>query len=160
MARKIHIKDIKLIVYDFDGVLTNNKVLVFDDGKEAVWCHRGDGFAIDMIRELGVPQIILSTETNKVVEYRAKKLKIEAIYGVPNKRDALAKFCKKHSFSLKKTLYVGNDINDLDVMKVVGYPVAPQDANKRVKAVSVVIVKKCGGEGVVRELLENHLDLK
>lgn len=154
---KFDIKDIQLIVYDFDGVMTDNKVLVFEDGKEAVFCNRADGLAIQRIKELGIPQIILSTEENQVVEARAKKLKIEVIHNITDKKIALIDYCKKKNYDLKKVVYIGNDINDLEVMKLVGYPIAPQDANDRVKNIGKVIVKKNGGEGVVKEFFENML---
>ncbi len=156
---KVDIKDIQLIIYDFDGVFTDNKVLVFEDGKEAVFCNRADGLAIEKIKELGIPQIILSTEKNKVVEARAKKLNnIEVIHSIADKKIALIDYCKKKKYDLKKVLYIGNDINDLEVMKLVGYPIAPQDANNRVKDVAKSIVKKKGGEGVIKEFFENMLN--
>ena len=143
-----------LIVYDFDGVMTDNKVLVFEDGREAVFCNRSDGLAIQKIKRMGIPQIILSTEKNKVVESRAKKLNIKAIRGVNNKRLTLIAYCKKKKYDRKKVLYIGNDINDLEVMKSVGYPIAPLDADTKIKSIARVIIKKKGGEGVIRGLSE------
>ena len=67
---------VALVVFDFDGVMTDNRVLVFSDGTEAVMCHRGDGLGIDRLREAEVPMLILSTETNPVVAARARKLKL------------------------------------------------------------------------------------
>ncbi len=150
---RIDIKDIQLIVYDFDGVFTDNKVLVFEDGKEAVFCNRADGLAIKKIKELGLPQIILSTEENQVVKARAKKLNIEVAYGITDKKTALIEYCKKKSYDLEKVLYIGNDLNDLEAMKLVGYPIAPTDAVKEIKKIAKIITKARGGKGVIRELL-------
>jgi len=152
--KKINLKNVDLIVYDFDGVMTDNKVLVTEDRKEAVFCHRGDGMAIARIKEAGGKQIILSSEKNKVLEARAQKLKVEAFYGVDDKRSFLAGYCKKKKHALKKVVYIGNDLNDLDAMKMVGYPLAPYDACAKVKTMAKVVFKAKGGEGVIREFLD------
>jgi len=153
----IKLEDIDLIVYDFDGVMTDNKVLVSEDGKEAVFCNRADGLAVSKIKEMDISQIILSTEKNTVVDVRAQKLGIEAIYGSGDKKLSLTGYCEKKGYCLERVVYIGNDVNDLDVMKIAGYPLAPEDANNQVKDISVAIINKRGGEGVVREFLENIL---
>jgi len=157
---KVDIKGIQLIVYDFDGVLTDNKVLVFQDGKEAVLCNRADGLAIQKIKELGISQIILSTEANPVVKARAKKLKLPVIHNLKDKKLVLLQYCDKHNYDLKNVLYVGNDINDLEAMRVVGYPVAPLDASSRVKKIAKIVTKTKGGQGVIKELFDtiNYTD--
>ena len=86
---------IKLMVYDFDGVMTDNRALQFQDGTEAVWVSRADGWGIDQIRKMNIPQLIISTETNTVVVARAKKLKIEVIHGSCDKKVDLLEYCKK-----------------------------------------------------------------
>lgn len=154
---KIILKDIDVIIYDFDGVLTNNKVFIFEDGKEAVLCDRSDGWAIGKIKEAGILQVILSTETNSVVSVRAKKLGIEVINGVSDKKSALRDFCDKKEFSLKRVMYVGNDINDLEVMKSVGYSFAPADANDKIKEIAGIIGQTNGGEGVIKEIFDKYL---
>ena len=151
----INIKNIDLIIYDFDGVLTDNKVLVFQDGGEAVFCNRSDGLSISKIKQTGIPQIIISTEKNEVVKERAKKLGIPAFCGVSNKRKATEKYCREKDIDLARVIYIGNDINDLDAMRFVGYPMAPLDASDEVKNIAKIILKVKGGDGVVRELLNN-----
>jgi 3-deoxy-D-manno-octulosonate 8-phosphate phosphatase (KDO 8-P phosphatase) len=148
------LKNIQLIVYDFDGVLTDNRVMVREDGLESVMVHRSDGLAIALIKRMGIEQIILTTETNRIVEMRARKLGIPVIRGVDDKKETLQKFCQHHNFSLEKVIYLGNDINDLEVMRAVGYPLCPADAYDEVKRVSKEILKTQGGCGVVRELLD------
>ena len=115
--------DIDLIVYDFDGVMTNNRVYVFEDGREAVQVNRADGLGVNMIRSIGIPQIILSTETNLVVAARATKLGVECLQGIDAKDEALEQYCAKHGYQLEGVLYVGNDLNDLAAMQIVGFPV-------------------------------------
>lgn len=150
---KIHRNDIDLIVYDFDGVMTDNRVLVLDDGREAVFCNRSDGLAIAKIRAAGIPQLILSTETNNVVAARAAKLGLEVLHGVDDKKTVLARYCAAHGYSLDRVVFIGNDINDLDVMKAVGMPLCPSDAHETIRAEASVIGRK-GGEGVIRAFYE------
>lgn len=154
---KINKEDIQLIVYDFDGVLTDNKVLVSEKGEESVFCNRSDGLAVQKIKELGIPQIILSGEKNPVVERRAKKLNIEVIHNTSDKKSVLIDYCKKKDCDLKNVAYIGNDTNDLEIMKLIGHPIAPQDANDKVKDIAKVIVGKKGGEGVIKEFFESVL---
>lgn len=147
------IKNAKIIVYDFDGVMTDNRILVDEDGREAVFCNRADGLAISQIKKSGILQLILSSEKNKVVICRGRKLGIDVITGVENKKSALIRYCEKKGCNLKNVLYVGNDINDFEAMKAVGITVCPADACVEVKKISKIILEVCGGSGVVRNLL-------
>ena len=151
---KINSDDIDLIVYDFDGVMTDNRVILFQDGTEAVIVNRADGLGVDRIRSRGIPQLILSTETNPVVKARAAKLRIELIASCADKRIALKNYCEKNSYNLQRVLYVGNDLNDLEVMKVVGFPVAPADAHPEIRKIAKLITGTKGGDGVIRELAD------
>jgi Low specificity phosphatase (HAD superfamily) len=153
MINKIKCKEIELIVYDFDGVMTDNKVLISEDGKESVFCNRSDGLAISKIKKMGLPQLIISTEKNKIVEMRAKKLGIQVIHGIDCKKSIVKKYCKEKNINLGKVIFIGNDINDLEVMKIVGYPIAPSDAHTSIKNEAKFLTKAKGGEGVIRELL-------
>lgn len=145
---------IELIVYDFDGVMTNNSVIVFENGMEAVIVNRADGLGVNMIRDLGILQIILSTETNDVVAARAKKLNLKVIYGCKDKKAKLSEYCENKNIDLNKVLYVGNDINDLEAMKAVGFSVAPADAHKEILKFAGFITNAKGGQGVIKELSE------
>jgi len=153
-------RELDLIVYDFDGVMTDNRVLVFQDGSEAVVVNRADGLGVDRFRSLGIPQLILSTETNPVVKARATKLRIEVIASCDNKKLTLKDYCAQEGFSLSKVAYVGNDLNDLEVMKAVGFPVAPADAHPEIIKVAKLVTEAKGGEGVIKELSEHmHVSL-
>jgi len=145
---------ISLIFYDFDGVMTDNKVIVDENGKESVVCNRSDGLAVAKIKELGIPQAIISTEENKVVAARAAKLKIPVIQGVADKKVAMLAYCAEQGVSPADVVYVGNDLNDLDAMIAVGCPVCPNDACNEVKRIAKAVLPVDGGNGVVRALWE------
>ena len=149
----------KLLVFDFDGVLTNNRVLVFDDGSEAVTCSRADGLGFEMLRTAGVHCVVLSREANPVVTRRCEKLRIGCVQGVGDKELALRELCRRLGIGLESVWYVGNDLNDLEVMKLVGCAICPADAHSAVKAVSHQQLAVRGGDGVVREIAERLLKL-
>ena len=152
--------NISLIVFDFDGVLTDNRVLVFDDGNEAVLGNRADGLAFDLFRQEGIPALILSTEKHPVVAARARKLKTPCIHGVADKKSALEKYCARAGIKLNTVMYIGNDVNDLAVMRIVGHRICPSDAHPRVRAICETVLRSRGGEGVARELAETVLGLQ
>ena len=147
------IRNCKLIAYDFDGVMTNNKVYVDQEGKETVQVNRGDGLGIAEIKKLGIEQIIISTEKNPVVEQRAKKLNIKCFHGIDNKLSCLKEYAKSKPIDLNNICFVGNDINDYEVMSAVGIKICPMDATEEIRNIADIIIKKNGGEGVIRELL-------
>ena len=130
---KISLDNIDAFVFDFDGVLTNNLVQIDENGKESVCCSRADGLAFDVMRKLEKPSYILSTEKNPVVSARAKKLKIQALQGIKNKADALSSLSESKGYDLSRILYVGNDLNDFDVMKTCGYSACPIDSHIKIK---------------------------
>lgn len=143
-----------LIVYDFDGVMTDNRVTVDENGKESVTVHRGDGWGVRMIKdELKIPQIILSTEANPVVVRRAEKLKIPVIHNAgDSKKQILEKYCADNNVELSGVMYIGNDLNDLEAMMICGFHASPADAEPEIHSVSDFVFKAKGGYGVVREL--------
>lgn len=145
---------INLIVYDFDGVMTDNKVLVIQNGQEAVFCNRDDGWAVRKIKEMGIIQLILSSEENSVVMARASKLSIRCMSGCLDKEKWLRQFCREEDILLTCTIYVGNGLNDLEVMKIVGCSISPKDAHPSVIKIVDYVVEKKGGEGVILDVLE------
>lgn len=144
----------QLIVYDFDGVMTDNRAIVDETGKEYVCVNRGDGYGVSMIKsQLHISQIILSTEENPVVVRRAEKLKIQVIHNAgEKKRDILRDFCAENNFDLAKIMYIGNDLNDYEAMKICGFCACPADAEPEIRAVVNYVFDAKGGGGVVREL--------
>lgn len=142
----------QVIFYDFDGVMTDNRVFLNQDGAESVACNRSDGYAVSQLKRLGIVQVIVSTETNPVVEKRAEKLQIQVMQGVDDKGDAIRKFCHFHDIPLDKSIFVGNDLNDLNAFDVVGFRCAPRDAEKEILEMAEWISECDGGRGVIRDL--------
>ena len=110
-------KEIKALVMDFDGVLTDNKVIVNEDGSESVTCSRDDGYAIEKIKELGIITLILTREKNNVVIARARKLNTEIIKGEKEKLETLKKWCLKNNIFPEGLAYIGNDLPDIEIKK-------------------------------------------
>ena len=162
MMRNNQIKNekIKLFVYDFDGVMTDNKVYIDQNGNEMVRVNRADGLGIAEIKKLGIKQIIISTETNPVVSTRANKLDIKCLQGIDNKKNALKGYCREHDINLGHVAYVGNDINDKDVMEIAGITFCPSDAHESILNISDHVFKAKGGDGVIRELLDLIINKK
>ena len=147
-------KKIDVIIYDFDGVMTDNRVVTFEDGREGIIANRGDGLAISKIKSKGITQVIVSTEFNDVVKVRARKIGIPVLHKIRDKKKAVMEYCKQNGYSLKKTVYIGNDINDLEIMKIVGIPLCPSDAHPSIKRISKYTLNTKGGEGVIREFAD------
>ena len=149
--------DIDLLVTDFDGVLTDNRVIVADDGHEAVVCNRADGIGRDLLRAAGLPLLILSTETNPVVTVRGAKLQIEVVQGCGDKGAALRGLLRDRGIDPARVMYVGNDVNDLGALGAVGWPVVPADAHPDVVGHARHVTAATGGAGVLRELASTLL---
>ena len=150
---------INLIVYDFDGVMTDNHVYLDQDGREMAMCHRGDGLGVGIIKKLGIQQVIISTETNPIVARRGEKLGIPVIHKVKDKVQALRDYCAENDKPLENVMYIGNDTNDLEAMKLAGIKGAPADAEPEILAIADWVSSKNGGQGVIRELareLQEH----
>lgn len=147
-------KKIKLLVLDFDGVMTDNKVLVSEEGKESVFYNRSDGLGIEILKEKGVEVIVISKERNKVVQARCKKLKIKCWHNISDKYILFLKEIKKRKLRLEKVCFIGNDINDSQCIKAAGIGVAVANSHKSVLKIADYITKKKGGEGVVREVAD------
>lgn len=145
---------IQLLVLDFDGVLTDNRVFVSQDGSESVWCHRGDGQGILMLKEQGIPVVVISQEANPVVEARCRKLAIPVYQGGMDKVQVLHLVVEEYGVSIEKVAYVGNDANDLGCMKSVGVSIAVADAADEVKAHADIITQARGGYGAVRDVID------
>jgi 3-deoxy-D-manno-octulosonate 8-phosphate phosphatase (KDO 8-P phosphatase) len=148
------IEFIKLLVFDFDGVFTDNRVWVFEDGSEAVCCSRADGLGLKKLRELGLEMLILSTEENPVVQARAKKLQLLCIQGVSDKLKCLQKLMNERSLSFMQVAYVGNDINDQECLEQVGYPIVISDSQPEVLHLGTSVTTRAGGQGAVREICD------
>jgi YrbI family 3-deoxy-D-manno-octulosonate 8-phosphate phosphatase len=141
-------------VFDFDGVFTDNTVIVSEQGIESVRCWRSDGLGLARLRAVGVEPFIVSTETNPVVAARADKLGIDCIHGVANKAECVVQLCSTKGVALENVAFVGNDINDICAFGVVGLSVAVADAYPEVLPHVDHRLTKAGGFGAVRELCD------
>lgn len=159
--------DMAALVFDFDGVFTDNKVYVDANGSEHVRCDRADGLAIDMLRrhrdarQPGLDLFILSTERHGVVSARAQKLQLACRQAVSNKRVFLEAYLQEKHAQLAQpwagVIYVGNDLNDLECMQLAGFSIAPVDAHPLVQHHASVVMPQAGGCGFVRALVEQLL---
>lgn len=142
------------VVTDFDGVHTDDRALTLQDGTEGVLVSRGDGMGVEALRKAGLPFLILSKETNPVVTARAAKLGVEVLQATEDKAAAITAWVADRNFSLEDVVYVGNDVNDLPAMRVVGWPVAVADARQEVRAAARLVLTNAGGRGAIRELAD------
>ncbi|MBI3832376.1 MAG: SIS domain-containing protein [Planctomycetes bacterium] len=150
-------KRLALVVFDFDGVMTDNGVLVHEGRQEAVRCNRSDGWGIGLMRKARVPMMVLSTEENSVVAARCGKLKLACHQGVKDKGAYLEAYLKGERIPPAEVVYVGNDGNDLGCLERVGLPVVVADAHPSVLGVAKLVLSKPGGHAAVRELCDTVL---
>ncbi|OPY89373.1 MAG: 3-deoxy-D-manno-octulosonate 8-phosphate phosphatase KdsC [Syntrophus sp. PtaU1.Bin208] len=148
------IEPMAALVLDFDGIFTDNKVIVFQDGREAVVCDRGDGWGLAQLKRLGVPILVLSTEENPVVQARCSKLGLSCLHGIRDKLTALKAWLSANRMDIAQVAYVGNDVNDLDCLRAVGCGIAVSDSHPQVLAVARIVLSAPGGRGAIRELAE------
>jgi len=150
----IDFASIKAIAFDFDGVFTDNRVMINEKGEEAVFCNRSDGLGLLMLRKAGIHMIIISKEWNPVVLARAKKLSLDVIHKCDDKLPVLKEWMARIGTTVDNTIFMGNDINDLECMEYVKNPVAPSDALPKVLACAALVTQKPGGKGAIRELAD------
>ncbi len=145
---------IKLLILDFDGVLTDNRVWVDENGHELVAANRSDSLGINMLQQAGVEAMVVSKETNPVVTARCRKMNIDCIQGEDDKQTALQKILAERQLDPAQVVYLGNDINDLPCFPLVGWGVAVADALPEVARSADYILSKAGGHAAVRELCD------
>jgi N-acylneuraminate cytidylyltransferase len=153
-ARRPLPANLRLLVFDFDGVMTDNRVWVNEKGEEFVACNRSDGLGLDLLRRLGLDMLVLSTERNGVVGARCRKLGLPFEQGLADKAARLRTLLRDRGIDASDVVYVGNDVNDLDCMLLVGCAVAVADAHRDARRVADVVLTRAGGHGAVRELCD------
>jgi YrbI family 3-deoxy-D-manno-octulosonate 8-phosphate phosphatase len=151
----IDLTEIRLVVFDFDGVFSDNRVWTNDRGEEAVACFRGDSQGLRRLDEVGVDYFILTSETNDAVPARAKKIRAECIRGIEDKLPVLEGELERRGVSLAETAYLGNDVNDAECLAAVGVPVVPSDAWAEVVPLAKIVLTRAGGHGCVREFCDS-----
>nr|WP_034774937.1 HAD-IIIA family hydrolase [Bacillus sp. m3-13] len=152
---------IKLIVLDVDGVLTDGKLFIGSDGEEYKGFNTQDGMGISFARYTGIKTAIITGRKSEAVAKRAKELKIDYLYqGIHQKLEVLDEIKHNMGVSYEEICYIGDDINDLPILKIVGYPCAPGNAVDIVKKACKKVARKNGGDGAVRELIDDLLTIQ
>jgi YrbI family 3-deoxy-D-manno-octulosonate 8-phosphate phosphatase len=145
---------LELIVFDFDGVMTDNSVYLTADGTEMVRCNRSDGWGIEQLNVMGFQMLVLSTEANPVLRARCEKLKLPVIHGLARKEETLNEIIAERNIRAENVAYIGNDENDLGCLQLVGLPVVVADAHPAVLSAGKSVLNKNGGNGAVREFCD------
>lgn len=155
-AKRSMPEKIDLIICDFDGVITDNRVWVDQDGTETVAAYRSDSVRVKDLRAIGIDVMILSSEPNRVVEARARKMGVEAIHGIAldDKGRVMLEVLERKNIKAENVIFIGNDINDLPCFEVAGWSVAVADAYPEVIAAADHVLNKAGGHGALRELCD------
>jgi N-acylneuraminate cytidylyltransferase len=151
---------VEAIAFDFDGVFTDNRVYVMQNGDEAVVCDRSDGMGVSMLRKAGVPMVVISTETNPVVSARCAKLGLEVRQGIDDKLPALEAWATQNDLGMEVIAFVGNDINDVECLRASGLGVVVADAYPVAAEAADLVLAKDGGRGAVRELADRLLAVR
>lgn len=152
--------NISLLFTDFDGVWTDNKVTVDSNGVEYVQSSKYDSLGLSLMNKVNVPVIVISSETNPVVRMRCEKLKLECFTAIKDKTKIIKDVCDRFNIAYVDAGFVGNDLNDLDALKLVGVPMCVSDATSKVKEVSKFVSNFKGGNGALREIFENIYSTK
>jgi N-acylneuraminate cytidylyltransferase len=142
------------VVFDFDGVMTDNRALLLQDGTEGVYVDRGDGAGIELLRATGVAMMVITKETNPVALRRCEKLQLECAHDIRDKWPVLETWLASRSIPLDQVVYVGNDHNDVECLERVGCGVAVADAHPTALAAADIVLSRAGGRGAVRELAD------
>lgn len=148
---------IDLVVFDFDGVMTDDRAWVDQDGRESVAVNRRDGQGISMLHKAGIPMLVLSTEPNPVVSARCRKLNLPIIQGLADKSAALQNLLDERKLDPSHVIYLGNDVNDLPCFSHVGCALVVADAHPNVIPYADIVLSHPGGHGAVRELCDRIL---
>lgn len=154
------------IVFDFDGIFTDNKVWTSENGIEWISCDRRDGLGLSMLKKYAtinswnVSIFILSKEKNKCVAKRAQKLNICCHQGIDNKLEFLKGYLSQNSLDSGGLIYLGNDLNDLEAIKLASLSYVPADSHSLIKEYASIVLETNGGNGFIREFVEHFLDFQ
>ncbi|TYA78428.1 KdsC family phosphatase [Seonamhaeicola marinus] len=155
---KEYLENINTFIFDVDGVLTDGSVTIMTNGDMLRTMNIKDGYALKTAVDAGFNVCIISGGSNEGVRKRLSGLGIKDIYlGAHNKIDQLNEYLNNKGVKLENALYMGDDIPDFPVMKLVGLPCCPQDAVQEIKGISKYISHKNGGKGAVRDVIEQVL---
>tara|TARA_B100000809_G_C14996566_1_gene479941 strand:- start:302 stop:811 length:510 start_codon:yes stop_codon:yes gene_type:complete len=151
-------KKIKLILTDVDGVLTDGCMYYSSSGEELKKFHTRDGMAVELLLQKNIKTIIITREKSKIVISRAKKINVFKVYsGIKQKDKILNQICTKFKVAPNEIVFIGDDINDEKIMKLIGLSFAPSDATQTTKNIADIITNARGGQGVLREVTDEIL---
>jgi YrbI family 3-deoxy-D-manno-octulosonate 8-phosphate phosphatase len=145
---------LRAVAFDFDGVMTDDRVLVDEAGREAAFCSRSDGMGIGLLREHGIALLVLSKERNPIVAARCRKLGIDCRHGIDDKLPVLRAWLEERGIRCEETVFVGNDVNDIACMIACGLGVAPCDAHPDARRAAGIVLPQAGGHGAVRGIAD------
>lgn len=145
---------LQLVAFDFDGVMTDDTVIVREDGTESVIANRGDGMGILRLKRSGVRAVVISKETNVVVAARCRKLDLQCHHGIDDKLTLLKELAEQESVAREHIAFVGNDVNDVECIAWAGCGIAVANSRPEALAVADWVTRASGGRGAVREICE------
>ncbi len=145
---------VDLVIFDFDGVITDNRVWVTEEGREMVAAYRSDSWGISMLRKAGIKSVVLSTEVNPVVTARCRKMNVPVYQGIADKGEALSSVLRDLNATPERTIFLGNDTNDLPCFPLVACALVVADAIPEARDQADIILTRNGGHGAVRELCD------
>ena len=158
---ELKLKKIKLVITDVDGVLTDGGMYYTKEGDVMKRFHARDGMGVTLLRNVNISTIIVTKEKTEMVKQWSKKMKIkELLDGVKNKELTLCSICKKNNVDLKEIAYIGDDVNDAEILKRVGLAITPKDGEDSIKKISHYICSYVGGHGAFRELADLILQVQ
>ena len=158
---KEKIKKIKLIATDVDGVLTDGGMYYSSKGDTLKKFQAVDGMAVSILKRNTIPTVIITKERNQIVKQWSSKMNVDRLFdGIKNKEKIIPKLCKLYNLSENNIVYIGDDVNDLEILKRVGFSITPKDGNLEVKKIVDCICKSRGGEGVLREICDLVISVK
>jgi YrbI family 3-deoxy-D-manno-octulosonate 8-phosphate phosphatase len=146
--------DVDAVITDFDGVHTDDSTTIMQDGRESVRISRADGLGVERLLSIGIPLLIVSKNIDPVVEARAAKLGVDVAHAIGDKRPVIRDWLAMRGINPDRAAYLGNDVNDLAPMGLVGWPVAVADAHPTVRQAARLVLARSGGHGAVRELCD------
>ena len=161
MNYKALLTKVTTFIFDYDGVMTDGKLILLHDDNPLRTANVKDGYALQLAVKLGYNVVIISGGISKSVENRFDALKIKDVFlGVSDKLTVFENYLKEKNIQPEQVVYMGDDIPDYKVMQKVGVPVCPADATEEIKNISVYISDKKGGEGCVRDILEQVMKVQ
>lgn len=158
---KALLTQVDTFIFDYDGVMTDGKLMLQHDGQPLRTANVKDGYALQLAIRLGYNVVIISGGISKSVENRFEALRVKDVFlGISNKFEVFEKYVKDKNIKPENIVYMGDDIPDYRVMKKVGVPVCPADAVEEIKDISIYISDKTGGHGCVRDIIEQVMKVQ